>query len=85
MFLDQRGIAYNKNLERLVKREAVRQVQKPTYKFDGKIPSLYQTDRWLAYLIDFSSTPSDNGKRTGLGRTKDGESYIYIGGARWIP
>ena len=35
--LDRRGIPYNKqNLERLVKREAVRQVQAPTYKFDGK-------------------------------------------------
>ena len=67
-----------KNLERLVKREAVRQVQAPKYKFDGKIPSLYQNDRWFADLIDFSSTPSDNGKRTGLRRTKDGESYILV-------
>ena len=67
-----------KNLERLVKREAVRQVQAPKYKFDGKIPSLYQNDRWFADLIDFSSTPSDNGKRNGLRRTKDGESYILV-------
>ena len=77
--LDQRGIAYNKkNLERLVKREAVRQAQAPTYKRDGKIPSLFQNDRWFADLIDFSSTPSDNGKRIGLRRTKDGESYILV-------
>ena len=83
--LDKRGIAYNKkSLERLVKRETVRQVQAPTYKFDGKIPSQHLNDRWFADLIDFTSTPSDNGKRTGLGRTKDGESYIYIGGARCI-
>ena len=35
--LDRRGIAYNKkNLERLVKREAVRQVQAPRYTLDGK-------------------------------------------------
>ena len=34
--------------------------------------------RWFADLIDFTSTPSDNGKRTGLGRTKDGESYILV-------
>ena len=34
--LDRRGIPYNKkSLERLVKREAVRQVQAPRYKFDG--------------------------------------------------
>ena len=67
-----------RNLERLVKREAVRQAQAPKYRFDGKIPSLYQNDRWFADLIDFSSTPSDNGKQTGLRRTKDGESYILV-------
>ena len=39
---------------------------------------MYQNDRWFADLIDFSSTPSDNGKRTGLRRTKDGESYILV-------
>ena len=77
--LDSRGIAYNKkNLERLVKREAVRQVQAPRYKFDGKIPSQNLNDRWFADLIDFTSTPSDNGKRTGLRRTKDGEQYILV-------
>ena len=36
--LDSRGIAYDKkDLEKLVKREAVRQVQAPAYKFDGKL------------------------------------------------
>ena len=34
--LDSRGIAYNKkDGEKLVSREAVRQVQAPKYKFDG--------------------------------------------------
>ena len=78
MFWIKEALPIIKNLERLVKREAVRQVQAPKYKFDGKIPSLYQNDRWFADLIDFSSTPSDNGKRTGLRRTKDGESYILV-------
>ena len=76
---DRRKIPFNKkNLERLVKSETVRQVQAPTYKFVGEIPSQHLNDRWFADLIDFTSTPSDNGKRTGLGRTKDGESYILV-------
>ena len=36
--LDSRGIPYDrKEIEKLVKREAVRQVQAPAYKFDGKL------------------------------------------------
>ncbi len=36
--LDSRGIAYDrKEIKKLVKREAVRQVQAPAYKFDGKL------------------------------------------------
>mgnify|MGYP007013122947 CR=1 FL=1 len=36
--LDSRGIAYNrKEIEKLVRREAVKQVQAPAYKFDGKL------------------------------------------------
>ena len=36
--LDSRGIAYDrKDVEKLVSREAVRQVQAPAYKFDGKL------------------------------------------------
>ena len=62
--LDKRNIPYNKkNLERLVKREAVRQVQAPTYKFDGKSPSQFLNDRWFADLIDFTAAPSDGGKQ----------------------
>ena len=81
--LDRRGIPYNKkNLGSLVKRQAVRQVQAPTYKYDGKIASAGIGDRWFVDLIDFTAAPSDGGKRTGLRRTKDGESYIYIGSAR---
>ena len=35
--LDSRGIAYDrKEIEKLVRREATRQVQAPAYKFDGK-------------------------------------------------
>ena len=44
--LDRRGIPYNKqNLERLVKREATRQVQAPGYRYDGKIASAGIGDR----------------------------------------
>ncbi len=36
--LDSRGIAYDrKDVENLVRREAVRQVQAPAHKLDGKI------------------------------------------------
>ena len=36
--LDSRGITYDKKeIEQLVRREAVRQVQASAYKFDGKI------------------------------------------------
>ena len=36
--LDSRGIAYDKTaIEKLVKSESVRQVQAPTYNFDGKL------------------------------------------------
>ena len=36
--LDSRRIAYDrKDVEKLVRREAVRQVQAPAYKFDGKL------------------------------------------------
>ena len=77
--LDTRGIPYDRrNLENLVKREAVRQVQAPTYKFDGKIAAHGMHDRWFCDLIDFTAAPSDRGKRTGLGQTKDGEIYILV-------
>ena len=77
--LDSRGIAYEKKeIEKLVRREAVRQVQAPAYKFDGKIAARGINDRWFCDLIDFTAAPSDRGKRTGLGETKEGEVYILV-------
>ena len=76
---DSRGISYDKkNLEKLVQREAVRQVQAPAYKFGGKIAAHGMHDRWFCDLIDFTAAPSDRGKRTGLGEAKDGEVYILV-------
>ncbi len=44
--LDSRGITYDKKeIEQLVRREAVRQVQAPAYKFDGKIAAHGINDR----------------------------------------
>jgi len=77
--LDSRGIAYNrKEVEKLVRREAVRQVQAPAYKFDGKIAARGINDKWFCDLIDFTAAPSDRGKRTGLGETKEGEQFILV-------
>ena len=77
--LDSRGIAYDrKEIEKLVRREATRQVQAPAYKFDGKIAARCIHDRWFRDLIDFIAAPSDKGKRTGLGETKEGEVYILV-------
>ena len=77
--LDSRGIAYDrKEIEKLVRREAVRQVQAPAYKFDGKIAARGINDRWFCDLIDFTAAPSDRGKRTGLGETEEGEVYILV-------
>ena len=77
--LDSRGIAYDrKDVEKLVRREAVRQVQAPAYKFDGKIAAHGINDKWFCDLIDFTAAPSDRGKRTGLGETKEGEQFILV-------
>jgi hypothetical protein len=77
--LDSRGIQYERGqIEKLVKGETVRQVQAPTYRFDGKIAAHDLHDRWFCDLIDFTAAPSDRGKRTGLGETKDGEQYILV-------
>ena len=77
--LDNRGIAYDrKEVEKLARREAVRQVQAPAYKFDGKIAAHGMHDRWFCDLVDFTAAPSDRGKRTGLGETKEGEVYILV-------
>ena len=75
--LDSRGIPYERGeIEKLVKGETVRQVQAPTYGFDGKIAAHGLHDRWFCDLIDFTAAPSDRGKRVGLGETKDGEQFI---------
>ena len=77
--LDSRGIPYDsKGLAKLVRGQAVRQVQAPTYKFDGKIAAHGIHDRWFTDLIDFTAAPSDRGKRTGLGKAEDGEVYILV-------
>ena len=77
--LNSRGIAYDrKEIEKLVRREAVRQVQAPAYKFDGKTAAHGINDRWFCDLVDFTAAPSDRGKRTGLVETKEGEVYILV-------
>ena len=77
--LDRRNIPYNqKDVEKLVRSEATRQVQAPAYKFQGKIPSHDLNARWFADLIDFTAAPSDRGKKTGLKKTDDGEVYILV-------
>ena len=78
--LDRRNIPYNqKDVEKLVRSEATRQVQAPAYKFQGKIPSHDLNARWFADLIDFSAAPSaGTGKKTVLRTTKDNETYILV-------
>ena len=77
--LDSQGIAYDrKEVEKLVRREAVKQVQKPAYKFDGKIAVHGINDRRFCDLVDFTAAPSDRGKRTGFVETKDGEVYMLV-------
>lgn len=61
--LEDRHIAYNKKeINNLVQREAVRQVQAPKYRFDGKIKAFDIDDRWFCDLIDFTAAPSDRGE-----------------------
>ncbi len=77
--LDSRDIASDRKVvEKLVRREAVRQVQAPSYKFDGKIAAHGINDRWFCDLVDFTAPPSDRGKRTGLGETEEGEVYKLV-------
>ena len=77
--LKRRGIPFkNEDVDRLVKGETVRQVQAPTFKFDGKIASADLNSRLFADLIDFTAAPSDGGQQTGLGPTKDNERYILV-------
>ena len=76
--LDSRGIAYNrKEVDKLVRREAVRQVQAPAYKFDGQITARGINDRWFCDLIDFTAAPSDRGNGPGWGRQKKGDSLFW--------
>ena len=44
-----------KEIAKLVKRKAVRQVQVPAYKFGRKIAVCGITDRWFCDLIDFTA------------------------------
>ena len=77
--LDSRGIAYERqDVEKLMRSEAVRQVQAPAYKFDGTIAAHCINDRFFCDLIDFSAAPSDWGKRIVLRETKEGEVYILV-------
>lgn len=67
-----------KEVDKIVRREAVRQVQAPAYKFGGQIAAHGINDIWFCDLIDFTAAPSDRGKRTRLGETKEGEVYILV-------
>ena len=56
--LDDRKIAYDKkDVERLVKREAVRQVQAPSYKFEGRIAANGINDRLMLIERAFDTVP----------------------------
>ena len=58
--LTTRGIPFNASeVGRRVRGETTRQVQAPTYKFDGKIAAADVDSMWFADLIDFSSAPSE--------------------------
>ena len=78
--LADRGIPFNnREVDRLVRGETTRQVQAPTYKFDGKIAASDLNSRWFADLIDFTAAPSaDTGKDVGLRPTASGERYILV-------
>ena len=78
--LDTRGISYKaQDVDRLVRREATRQVQAPHYKFDGKIAAADLNSRWFADLIDFTAAPSsDSGNDVGLRPTSAGAKYVLV-------
>ena len=78
--LADRGIPFNnREVDRLVRGETTRQVQAPTYKFDGKIAASRLYSRFFADLIDFTAAPSaGTGKDVGLRPTSDGERYILV-------
>ena len=77
--LKTRGIQFtNIDVEELVKREQVRQIQAPKYKFTGKIAASNLNARLFADLIDFTAAPTDGGKKVGLEPTDDNEKYILV-------
>ena len=77
--LTARGIPFNSSeVDRLVRGETVRQVQAPSYTFDGNIAASRLHSRWFADLLDFTAAPSDGGKKTVLRRTKHNEAYILV-------
>ena len=78
--LTARGIPFDASeVDRLVQREATRQVPAPRYKFNGKIAASRLHSRWFADVIDFSAAPSASaGKDVGLRPTESGERYILV-------
>ena len=56
----------------------MRQVQAPTYKYDGKIAAGDLGDRWFVDLIDFTAAPSGGGKKTLMRGTKDNEACVLV-------
>ena len=76
--LESRGIAYDrKDVEKLVRREAVRQVQAPAYKFDGKIAAHGINDRWFCDLIDFQQLQVIGRKEQGWGKQMRAKSIYW--------
>ena len=75
-----RGIPFNnREVDRLVRGETTRQVQAPTYKFDGKIAAADLNSRWFAALIAFTAAHSaDTGEDVGLRPTASGDRYIPV-------
>ena len=66
--LTARGIPFDANeVDRLVRGEAVRQVQAPRYTFSGKIAATDLNSRWCVDLIDFTASPSPSG-----------ETYVFL-------
>ena len=78
--LKSRGIPFNsKEIDRLTREDLNRAVQGPTYKFNGKIASSGLDERWFIDLIDFTSAPSDGGKKIPiLESTSTGKKYILV-------
>ena len=78
--LAARGIPFNANeVDRLVRGETTRQVQAPTYKFDGNIAAADLNSRWFAGLNDFTAAPSaDTGNDVGMRPTASGERCIMV-------